>query len=145
MKSLVDEDERLGPFFTLVQAVEEPHVDHRDAVAQALADLQRANEVEGHGPSKKADAEARLHLFKLEPFHEMIQLGHAMEGEVLHVVHSLEPHNKQATFSNWGKTVSFDPGYTLVIRSIRGVCEVVKWAAKKGRKVRAAGFRHTWG
>lgn len=128
-----------------MQAVEEPQVDHQDAVSQALADLQRANEVEGHGPSKKADAKAGLDVFELHPFNEMIQLGHAIKGEVLHVVHSLEPHKKQPTFSNWGQTVSYDPSYTLVIRSIRGVREVVKWAAKKGKRVRAAGFRHTWG
>ena len=145
LQALVDEDERLTPFFTLVQAVEEPHVDHQPAVTQALEDLQNANEIEGHGPGRKADAEAGLHVFTLQPFHEMIELGHAIEGEVLHVVHSAEQHNKQASFNNWGMTVSYEPSYTLVIRSVSGVCEVVKWAAKKGKKVRAAGFRHTWG
>ncbi|TFY63527.1 hypothetical protein EVJ58_g3204 [Rhodofomes roseus] len=145
LQALVDEDERLKPFFTLLQAVEEPNVDHQQGVLQAFADLQTSNEAAGHGPSKTADAKTGLHLFQLHPFHEMIQLGHQVEGDVLHVVHSLEPRNKQPTFSNWGKTVSYDPGYTLVIRTIHGVCEVVKWAAQKGKKVRVAGFRHTWG
>ncbi|KAH6903835.1 hypothetical protein BKA70DRAFT_1110157 [Coprinopsis sp. MPI-PUGE-AT-0042] len=47
-------------------------------------------------------------------------------------------------FKNWGKTVNFRASYTLVVRSIAGVCEVVKWAAKEGKKVRVAGFRHSW-
>lgn len=47
-------------------------------------------------------------------------------------------------FHNWGKTVSFRASCTLVVRSIRGVCKVVKWAASEGRRVRAAGFRHSW-
>ncbi|KAH9914605.1 uncharacterized protein B0H18DRAFT_1044638 [Fomitopsis serialis] len=145
LQALVDEDDRLKPFFTLLQAVEEPDADHREDVLRAFTELQNSNEAEGHGPSKKADAETGLHVFELHPFAEMVQLGHEIEGEVLHVVHGLKPHDKQPSFSNWGKTVSYDPGYTLVIRTIRGVCEVVKWAAKKGKKVRVAGFRHTWG
>ncbi|KIJ47106.1 hypothetical protein M422DRAFT_164369 [Sphaerobolus stellatus SS14] len=47
-------------------------------------------------------------------------------------------------FSNWGGTVTFQPGKTLVVRSIKGVQEVVRWAAKEGKKVRVSGFRHTW-
>lgn len=47
-------------------------------------------------------------------------------------------------FQNWGKNVSFRASYTLVVRSIAGVCKVVKWAAAKGKKVRVAGFRHSW-
>ena len=47
-------------------------------------------------------------------------------------------------FKNWGKNVSFRAGYTLVVHTIEGVCKVVKWAASQGRKVRVAGFRHSW-
>lgn len=47
-------------------------------------------------------------------------------------------------FENWGKTISFCAGYTLVVRTIAGVCEVVKWAASESRRVRVAGFRHSW-
>jgi len=47
-------------------------------------------------------------------------------------------------FKNWGKNISFMAGYTLVVHSIKGVCKVVKWAKGEGRRVRVAGFRHSW-
>ncbi|KZW03345.1 hypothetical protein EXIGLDRAFT_600728 [Exidia glandulosa HHB12029] len=47
-------------------------------------------------------------------------------------------------FENWGKTVRFDPDHTLVVTKITGVQEVVKLAAEMKKKVRVAGFRHTW-
>lgn len=47
-------------------------------------------------------------------------------------------------FSNWGKNVTFEPSYTLVVRSIAGLQRVVKWAAANAKKVRVSGFRHSW-
>ena len=47
-------------------------------------------------------------------------------------------------FKNWGKNISFRVSYTLVVHTIKGVCKVVKWAASEGRRVRVAGFRHSW-
>ncbi|PVF94943.1 hypothetical protein CPB86DRAFT_712145 [Serendipita vermifera] len=59
------------------------------------------------------------------------------------VLEILENH-ASPKFFNWGQTYSFTPGKTLVIRTKQGVCRVVKWAAEQGRRVRVAGFRHTW-
>ena len=47
-------------------------------------------------------------------------------------------------FSNWGKNINFRPSHTLIVRSISGLQRVVKLAAQEGRKVRVAGFRHSW-
>lgn len=52
-------------------------------------------------------------------------------------------HN--ASFTNWGQTVTNVPSLTVVPRTKVGVMNVVKWAAANGRRVRAAGYRHTWG
>jgi len=48
-------------------------------------------------------------------------------------------------FKNWGKTVKNRPELTCVPKTKVGVCNIVKWAASRGKTVRAAGYRHTWG
>jgi hypothetical protein len=48
------------------------------------------------------------------------------------------------TFENWGRTVCNVPALTCFPRSKAGVCNIVKWAASKGKKVRASGYRHSW-
>lgn len=47
-------------------------------------------------------------------------------------------------FKNWGQNITFNASHQLVVRSIEGVQKVVKWAAAKGKRVRVAGFRHSW-
>ncbi|KAB5590260.1 Substrate-binding domain cholesterol oxidase [Ceratobasidium theobromae] len=47
-------------------------------------------------------------------------------------------------FMNWGKTVYNRPEYTFVARTEVGLCNLVKWARDKGKKVRVAGYRHSW-
>lgn len=59
-------------------------------------------------------------------------------------VELIELNDSPPYFNNWGATVGFTPDYTLVVRTIQGACEVVKWAAKEGKRVRVTGFRHTW-
>ena len=49
-----------------------------------------------------------------------------------------------AEFQNWGRTVSNDPSVTFVPRTKHGVQEIVKWARERGKRVRAAGYRHSW-
>ena len=48
------------------------------------------------------------------------------------------------SFKNWVALVDYEPAYILVVRSLRGVREVIKWARLVGKRVRGAGFRHTW-
>jgi hypothetical protein len=47
-------------------------------------------------------------------------------------------------FENWGRTVANKPACTFVPRTRAGVANIVKLAAAEGRRVRAAGYRHTW-
>lgn len=51
-------------------------------------------------------------------------------------------HNER--FSNWGRTIRAVPKYTFVPRTRRGVVEAVRFAAREGLPVRAAGTRHSW-
>ncbi|CAE6418865.1 unnamed protein product [Rhizoctonia solani] len=53
----------------------------------------------------------------------------------------LSPNTK---FENWGKTVENNPSDTFVARTETGLCNLVKWAKQQGKKVRVAGYRHTW-
>lgn len=48
-------------------------------------------------------------------------------------------------FQNWGRTVKNVPSVTAFPRSKIGICNLVKWAAKNDKRVRVAGYRHTWG
>jgi len=47
-------------------------------------------------------------------------------------------------FENWGRTVANKPACTFVPRTRAGVANIVKFAIAQGRRVRAAGYRHTW-
>lgn len=47
-------------------------------------------------------------------------------------------------FRNWGRTVQSTPSITFVPRTKQGLCEVVKWSSRNGKRVRAAGYRHSW-
>jgi FAD/FMN-containing dehydrogenase len=51
---------------------------------------------------------------------------------------------ERVQFRNWGRTVSNTPAVTFVPRSKQGVCEIVRWASARGKRVRAAGYRHSW-
>lgn len=51
--------------------------------------------------------------------------------------------SKQA-FRNWGRTVENQPFVTFIPTTKAGVCNIVKWAARLGKTVRASGYRHTW-
>lgn len=48
-------------------------------------------------------------------------------------------------FTNWGGTVSNAPAYTFIPRTKVGIGNLVKWAKTNNKRVRASGYRHTWG
>jgi hypothetical protein len=48
-------------------------------------------------------------------------------------------------FDNWGLTVHNSPAATFIPTTKAGVGNVVRWAAQQGLRVRASGYRHTWG
>jgi len=52
-------------------------------------------------------------------------------------------HNK--VFTNWGRTVANIPEYTFFPKSKLAVQQIVLWAKENGKRVRVAGYRHTWG
>ncbi|KIK62943.1 hypothetical protein GYMLUDRAFT_163790 [Collybiopsis luxurians FD-317 M1] len=52
---------------------------------------------------------------------------------------------KDEVFENWGRTVKNTPSYTFVAKTRVGVQNLVKWASTVNKRVRGAGFRHTWG
>ncbi|RPB07378.1 FAD-binding domain-containing protein [Morchella conica CCBAS932] len=47
-------------------------------------------------------------------------------------------------FDNWGGTVSNIPSITCIPTKVTEVQQIVKMAKQQGKRVRAAGFRHTW-
>ena len=47
-------------------------------------------------------------------------------------------------FENWGLTVRNTPAATYLPRTVQGVCNLVRWASDHGKRVRVAGYRHTW-
>ncbi len=50
----------------------------------------------------------------------------------------------QATFQNWGRTIDNLPALTCFPRTKAGIGKIVQWAAANDKRVRAAGYRHTW-
>ena len=51
---------------------------------------------------------------------------------------------EEARFRNWGRTVLNTPAVTFVPRTKHGVREIVRWASANNKRVRAAGYRHSW-
>ncbi|KAI5776549.1 hypothetical protein EDC01DRAFT_720032 [Geopyxis carbonaria] len=49
-----------------------------------------------------------------------------------------------AEFNNWGLTVSNTPALTFVPTTIHGLENLVAYAKANNKRVRAAGYRHTW-
>ncbi|KAH7096166.1 FAD-binding domain-containing protein [Auriculariales sp. MPI-PUGE-AT-0066] len=47
-------------------------------------------------------------------------------------------------FKNWVGNVAFEPSVVLLVRSVEGARRVVRWAKRCGKKLRVAGYRHTW-
>ncbi|KAL5638994.1 hypothetical protein ACGC1H_003387 [Rhizoctonia solani] len=70
----------------------------------------------------------------LEPFPEVLEV----DGKPMDCVKS------GTKFQNWGHTVENTPAYTFVARTEIGLCNLIKWAAGVKKKVRVAGYRHTW-
>lgn len=49
-----------------------------------------------------------------------------------------------ASFDNWGGTVKNTPRYTCIPTTVAGVQSIINLAIKEKKRVRGAGFRHTW-
>ncbi|EIN04699.1 hypothetical protein PUNSTDRAFT_146346 [Punctularia strigosozonata HHB-11173 SS5] len=128
---------RLNPLLTLLDAAEHPEDDFTDALTQAVAVIQKFNENDPSSrPDKTVDVEPELCLFGT------VSAKPLPGGEP--AIQELKFPKGKATFANWGHTIYYEPEATFVVRTIEGVCELVKWAAREGKKVRVAGFRHSW-
>jgi hypothetical protein len=57
---------------------------------------------------------------------------------------SLVPSNVDLYFINWGSNVRNKPNVTFEPKSRTGVQNIVMWARKHDKRVRACGYRHTW-
>ena len=80
-------------------------------------------------------------LFKKRADHRVSLKRHSQikEGDGSGVLY----HN--LTFQNWGRTVENTPSVTFVPKTKAGICNIVQWAKANNKRVRAAGYRHTWG
>lgn len=56
-------------------------------------------------------------------------------------VKTLKPKSE---FENFGQNLHHKPAITFEPQTRTGVANVVKWAVANGKRVRCAGFRHTW-
>lgn len=118
-----EKEPRLKPFLTLLDLIEDPHVDFKSPqVKNLLEEFARLGK--DLDPSIPPHPDPQIDLF------------FAGDSSVERV------HTDD--FSNWGQTVEYNTPYTFVVRSVAGVQKVVKWAAGEGRKVRVSGFRHSW-
>ena len=61
-------------------------------------------------------------------------------------IDSLPPEQcfSEVPFENWGQTVKNLPKFTFLPTTVRGVQNVVQFAAAKNYRVRCAGYRHSW-
>lgn len=57
---------------------------------------------------------------------------------------TLVKSNIDLYFLNWGATVRNKPQVTFEPKSRTGVQNIIQWARRHGKRVRACGYRHTW-
>lgn len=48
-----------------------------------------------------------------------------------------------ANFQSWEETINSNPEITFIPKTITGLQNLVKWAQKEGKRVRASGYRHS--
>ena len=155
-------DVRFHPIMSLYKARESPDVQYYSPEVVKIIDEMRHwnddKELRHHERPSWKTVPFRLEGDTVDVAHKVADVVERVEHKLADDVHLvLKAHTKvfhydpeieqvvhEDDFKNWGETVRFRAGYTLVVRTIAGVCKVVKWAASEGRKVRVAGFRHSW-
>ena len=158
LEDIYAQDARYGPFLTLLDAVASPDIDYYSPEVQDIIDKLHAmnDEPLQHSDFKvvpfipKLEADVKGFGTRVDGFAEKIEkkVKDVFGFSTKTFAELGDPAVQQVVdaddFHNWGKVVSFRASYTLVVRSIEGVCKVVKWAASQGKKVRVGGFRHSW-
>ncbi|CAL1712310.1 unnamed protein product [Somion occarium] len=168
---LFQDDHHNLPFVKLLAVIDDPDVDYTNPKVQNIFnDIHRLDEKPVKLPTKKFHVHPFYDLLGDEDIiipdadldedeaktdhivahglfaglHRIKVKVEALEEKVASVSDATVSQVDENEFSNWGKNVNFDAGSTLIVRSVAGVCKVVQWAAAQDRKVRAAGFRHSW-
>lgn len=121
-------DEKFKPLLALLHAAEKPTEDFEAEIQSALQQIRADNAAADR--NKAEDEPVLPHFVNSTEVLESDGLGALVAEDV--------------GFRNWGETVRNTPATTWVIRTREGVRNVVKWAAGKGKRVRVAGFRHSW-
>jgi len=121
----VEADEKFGPLLALLTAVKKPLENFDDEIMTAIRQIEQ--DVSEDVPKKLPP----------DPTFETSREVFESDGKGALVTRGWQ-------FKNWGKTVQNTPSTTWQIRTRVGVQNLVKWAAKKNKRVRVAGFRHTW-
>ncbi|KAF8341453.1 uncharacterized protein EI90DRAFT_3034007 [Cantharellus anzutake] len=121
----VKEQADLRPLVAFLDAARAPELDHSESVQKAAETIKMHNMMH-HVPKPTKLPAAIPHPHVLEG-----------DGKPALVFESLP-------FQNWGQTVSNTPSTIWVIRTIAGVKNLVKFASSQRKRVRVAGFRHTW-
>jgi hypothetical protein len=124
-------------FLGLLAAERDPGINNQDALLGIVRKLHAITHARRPPPIHVVPPIPPFHLLL---FNGISDLLISEEPAIVEIQENLA----SPRFFNWGQTYSFVPGKTLVIRTKEGVCRVVKWAADNGRKVRVAGFRHSW-
>ncbi|GJE93850.1 FAD-binding domain-containing protein [Phanerochaete sordida] len=162
-------DQRLKPLLDLLAAVEAPEVDYYSPEVQGIIDEMRAQNAVAAPAAAKPEYKVIPFFKKVQEDIEHVETK--VETFVDHVEGKVETHIETVEeklwgaptvtlaeigdptveqvlgmddFKNWGQNVTFRASHQLVVRSVEGVRKVVKWAAAKGKRVRVAGFRHSW-
>lgn len=119
---------------------------HDSAIAQHLEQLSDADQASLKTAWTNSSAPGCLpslltRLFKKRSDNRVPLKRHSQvkEGDGAGVLY----HN--LSFQNWGRTVENTPSVTFVPKTKAGVCNIVRWAKANNKRVRGAGYRHTWG
>jgi hypothetical protein len=136
LQQAAQEDPRLEPFWEFLRDQRDPTVDNQDALAKAVDRLDELTQEyeRQHPPMYKSVIPRETRVFE--------EAKAEKNGAVTEILSYHPPDPLE--FSNWGQTYQFAPSKTLVIETRDGVCKVVQWAAAQGKRVRVAGFRHSW-
>lgn len=108
-----------------------------DTEAKSAASSSASSSAAPASPSKKRPAVLKLSdltFAKDDPLDKIVEF----DGKpVKHL-------SKGEEFENFGRNLKNHPAVTFEPQTRTGVCNVVKWAVANGKRVRAAGYRHTW-
>lgn len=123
---LYKDDEEFRPLLTLLAAAKGEVANAEDAIEKAIEEILMLNRRDN--PAGKMLPPPRF-----EPSSEV------KEGDG----HGALYVNK-LPFQNWGDSINHSTSSTWQIRTRVGVKNLVVWAAKNNKRVRVAGFRHSW-